>query len=266
MELSLVYLTYRPGSLDMLADSLRNQTLQDYELIIIDDYDVDRREMVRNYLQENGVKVKYIGRSKPKCFPDTPFNLINAWNTGVLASTGDLIVFLQDYTWWPPYSLERWLKHKALFEEKCCITGVAKYWGTEPLNVEKDLTGPISIWRNHWRGSPEQNGWKNPAIWVGDPFEMFYFAVPYQVLVEINGFPECYDCSRDQVTPFVERVKKVGGKLFTDRENVCEMIDHRKWNPSGLWHSLAVNPKGSTTLMERENCFNLSKHKRGEVA
>jgi len=246
MKISIVYLTYRPGGFDMLADSLRNQTIQDYELIIIDDYQIDRREMVKQYLEKKGVKLKHIGRSKPKCFPDTLCNFINALNTGILASTGDMIMLIQDYTWLSPHCLERWLKHEDFFDEKGCIAGIGKYWAKEP-NVQKNLMDPISIWKDDWQGSPEQNGWTEYTMWIGDPFELFYAALPYEVLTETNGFQEWGDYIPGcflLVESFTRHLKKIGGKIYTDKENICELINHKLWKPRRLWHSLAQNPYG----------------------
>lgn len=249
----------------MLADSMCNQTFQDYELIVVDDCVKDRSESVRQYLTDNNVKVSYVGKSKPKCFPGTRFNFLNAWNTGVLVSTGDLLLFIQDYTWLSPQCLEKWLKHEELFEKDYAIAGIANYWIGEPY-LKKDLTHPISIWEKHWKGTPKENGWTGSSQWIGSPFEMFYVAMSYELLVKLNGFSEYYDCNPSgYVTQiFPKDVKKIGGETYTDKENICDMVNHRPWNP-GPWSGIAFNPYGNTVVDERENCFNLKYHTRGDI-
>ena len=74
MKFSIIYPTYRPGSFDMLVDGLKNQTHQDYELIIVDDFKEDRMQLIDDYMVENGIETRFIGRSKPKCFPKTTIN------------------------------------------------------------------------------------------------------------------------------------------------------------------------------------------------
>ena len=265
-KISVIYTTYRYGGFDILADSLRHQTVKDYELIVIDDLTVNRSEMVRKYLEDNGINAKYIGPSKPHCFADIAYNLINAWNTGVLASTGDILVFIGDYTWLPPNALDKFLQYEDTLKKGCAITGIAHYWRKEPIDVEKELTHLISIWKEPWKGNPEQNGWSTPTWWVPEVFESFYFAVSYDLLLKTNAFQECYDNDTgDQIVPFLKKAREVGADFFVDKENICEMIHHRDWEPHDTWHHAKKRPSGSTTLIERENCFNLKTHKRGAL-
>lgn len=244
MKFSIVYLTYRPGGFDMLADSLVNQTAQNYELIVVDDCKLDRRDIVKRYLEEKGVNLKYIGESKKKCFPNTTHNFANALNTGILASTGDVILLMQDYSWLPPNCLERWMIHEALFEEDYCIAGAGKFYREEPEGVEKDLSHPLSVWKDDWCGSPDKNGWLKPAMWVGCPFELFYTAIPYNIFVELNGFQEWNDyvhTCQYILSSFIRGTEIVGGKIISDNTNVCEMINHRLWEPQHIWAGLSKN-------------------------
>ncbi len=247
-DLSVIYTTFRAGSIDMLCDSLVHQRGIDYELVVVDDYSRDRLNKVSEYLIAHDIPVQYVGKGKAKCFPDTAHGLINAWNTGILQSTGEFLVFMQDYTWLPENSLAIWLKYVGGSK---AVSGMAHYYKTEP-SAAKDLQGDLSVWKQSWEGSAVLNGWVDCDKWIGSPFEMFYFGVPYKILESINGFPECYDCNAEQVMPFLELLKRHGYEYIVDTGIICEMVNHRSWFPS-----MATKP--SSRLVVRENCFELKR-------
>ena len=260
MKPSIIYLTYRPGGYDILVDSLKNQTYQDYELIIIDDFTEERRKLAKEYLEENNIEPAYIGPSKPKCFPELPYNLINAYNTGILLSTEDLIIILNDYIWLPPKSIERFLKYEEKYKKKFCITAVAKVWkDARP----KNLNGLLSVWENEWKGEPEKNGCTFKFNWIPTKFELFYSAIPYDLLIDMNGFPECYDYQPAyQEKIFMEIAEQYGAKFYVDKENIVHHIDHHEWGGI-LWH--IGSGETSLKLVERPNCFDLKNYKRGKI-
>lgn len=259
MKFSIIYPTYRPGSFDMLVDSLKNQTHQDYELLIIDDFESDRIGLIDDFMHENGIKPQFIGRSKPKCFKDTEYNLTNAWNTGILASTGDVILIMGDYTWLPPTLLESFAMHKQQFDDNWCISAVADFYNHIPPEMIGDLTDPISIWKNNWSGSMKDNGFSDNHPWVGEPFELFCSAIPYSVLVETNGFPEWWDHCLDQIAPFLKLSFSVCGGFYVDHSIVCEMVNHKNFSPASLW-SISESGKPKNT-----NCFDLKTRDRGNT-
>ena len=86
-ELSLIYLTYRPGGIDLLAQSLINQPLI-YELIVIDDFPGrPERGEAKKFLQSHGIPLRYYGPSKTKSLPDSPCGLANAMNRVAMHAT-----------------------------------------------------------------------------------------------------------------------------------------------------------------------------------
>ena len=96
-KLSIIYITYRPGGMDVLCNSLKRQTYKDYELIVVDDY--PNRDL-KEYFDGNGIPITYYGPSKEKHYKDTPFGQVNAFNTGILKATGeknkDLVLYEGD--------------------------------------------------------------------------------------------------------------------------------------------------------------------------
>jgi len=250
----------------MLADTMKHQTA-DYELIVIDDCEQRDLVAVKEYLAGHGIHPSYLGPSKPKCFPELAYNFLNTLNTGILASKGDILIFMQDYTWLPPDALNRFLARRAQLKEGYFISAVARYWTQSPPMSTLDLTHPISISDRPWEGPPLQNGWNSPNWWIPEVFELFYFAVAYDWLVKMNGFQECYDIAPTvRILDVMESIQNAGGKLLVDRDNICEMVDHRRWEPAYLWNSNVRFLPGETRLTVRPNCFGLSKHKRGIVA
>lgn len=259
-EFSIVYITYRPGGFDILADSLENQTFKGYELIVVDDYP-ERKDKVRQYLEGKGIPVAYVGPSKPKCFPELPFNVANAINTGFLLSTKEVVIVLQDYQWLPPDCLEKFARHGAMFKENYCVVLPGQFWeDSRPRNNE----GLISIWSKGWKGIPEDNGCRKSFVWVPEGWEFACIACPWNVVAAMNGLPECFDAfAAYPLKPEENRFESGGGKPYVDKDNFIQMINHREWLPSELWHQ--AKRTGSAEYIERENCFDLKTHTRGRA-
>lgn len=268
MEFSVVYLTYRPGGYDILADSLVNQTNQDYELIVVDNYASelqrpDRSSRVKKYLKDKGVKLRYLGPSKPKCFPKLPSGVMNAMNTGILLSTKEVVIILTDYIWLPPDWLERIDGHADLLRQNHCVVLGGQFWEVEKPRNNK---GAISIWKEEWRGSPEKNGCRRSFWWMPEGWEFSCTALPWNLLVAVNGFPEYLDAKMAHpLDPVIKMLETTGGRPYVDKENINHLIDHREWRPSELWHQ-SKRHRQETTVTPRENCFSLKTHVRGEAS
>lgn len=286
MRPTILWYSYRPGGIDVLCDSLRRQTHQDYELIMVDDL-VERKKDVLEYLDFNGITPAYLGPSKKKCFPEIAYNCTNALNTGILKSTGDPLIVVTDYIWLPPKTIERFCSFEEKYKKKYCITIPGRMWDKEP----HDLTQPISVFDKEWKGTPSLNGCKFLYEWIPEKWEMSCSAIPYEVYVETNGCPECWDyCTSligdidkkyiegqitkeegiEQAIPILNDAfffhERVGAHYYVDRENVCEMINHRDWpSETGVWHATKQKPQGSTEFIKRENTFNLRTHERGTL-
>lgn len=266
-KVSVVYLSYRPGGIDVLADSLKHQTCQSYELILVDDL-ISRRDTVVAYMQEEGVNLTRISPSKPKCFPELSYCIANAQNTGVLLSQGDIIIILDDYAWLPPDCLEKFLRYERDMQERdLCISAVAI---TIDDTRKRYLERPISVWEKPWSGEPFSQGFKIHSLWKPQFFEMFCTAFSWNTLVKMNGFPECYDY--DTGTNWIgaaEAVTKIGGKMFVDETNIIYVIENRDWGKQdgkpSLWWAGNIPHTGPKELQKRENTFNLATHKRGTV-
>jgi len=99
---SVIIPTYnRANLLSRTVRSALNQTLQDFELIIIDDGSIDNTEEVVKNFQGKDQRVKYIKHEKNKGGGV-------ARNTGLKNAKGKYIAFLDsDDEWWFPEKLEK---------------------------------------------------------------------------------------------------------------------------------------------------------------
>lgn len=90
--ISVLYLTKNPFGLDILKDNLDRQTHRDFEVIIGD---------------ELGRTRKWATCIKPKPKKKgNAWNLNSAYNELVGLAKGELVIFLQDYTWIPDNAFE----------------------------------------------------------------------------------------------------------------------------------------------------------------
>jgi glycosyltransferase involved in cell wall biosynthesis len=270
-KFSIVYLTYRTGGYDLLADGLANQTCQDYELICVDEL-TQFKEVRDLYLRGRGVKVSAILPSKKPCFPGMAYNLINAYNTGLMMSRGDYIIICNDYTWLPPDALAKWEAREDDLNRDVAFSGVGAIVHVTPPVY---LNHPISPWAEGSAVDAIHGMYryddKLTELWIPGEFEMFYSIFSYDLLKKINGFQECYDYTfNNQIEPVVRAVKSVGGEVAVDKGNRIYMIEHRHFefdfNP-GQWHLSKRAGSGSrTTLIEEPNCFDLKTHPRGIIS
>lgn len=266
-KFSVIYMSYRPGGYDLLAASLVHQSCQDYELICVDDMP-GRRELVTRYLEGNGVKLKTVCPSKKKSF-DVAYNLANVYNTGIMLSEGDYLVFLQDYAWLPEDALAKFEARESDLKQGVVISGVG-------LMLEDSrprfLDRPISIWDNGAGSDALSNvldGSEIHSVWCPTELELFYACASWPTLVRTNGMLECYDHATGTLPgSFIKQLQLLGLSMDVDHANICYMYNHRDWGKGvdeATWWLGNVKPQGSTELVARGNPFHLASHKRGTI-
>jgi FkbM family methyltransferase len=253
-EISLVYLTYRPGGFDLLADGLKRQVYKNYELIVVDDY--PGRD-ASTYLHEQGLPLSYYTEGKKKCYKDTPFGQVNAMNTGLLHAAGELVIFMHDYQWLPSGALGRWNEYYQDKMKTALTSGV----GVEVSYRGGFKTGNISIFdppfvgwqpiiepslgRFYRSNVTTPNGVWNPGISNPNdpPFENFYMAMPMEYLEGVNGFDEREDYNHQFPLYGNFRQAELNGyKVMVDVGNFCYYLNHRGWQLEDpkLWHVTKV--------------------------
>lgn len=278
-RISLLYHTYRPGGLDLLCNSLKTQTYDNWELSIVDDYEPRcHGTEVKDYFEDAGIPLVYHGPSKKKCYPDTPFGQANAMNTGLLQASGDIAVIVEDYIWITPKSLEKWNRRYNDLGLSFFITSVGIEWTYK----KPDRIGDITVWDEAFTGDfskctvaqlwipgihRNRTHWETEKTW-GWEWDWHYSAGPMSAWEAINGVDERYDYWRLYPSMFFpSQVKAHGYRFYPDAGHLIYMIDHREWDYSNpFWHVDRIcedNPRRLTHIYKYSpNCFDLGVDRR----
>lgn len=223
---SLIYLTYRPGGLDLLVESLRPQ-LPLYELVVVDDYQGRaERGQAQDYIRKNGINLGYYGPSKPHSYPGHCNGLANAMNTGALHAKHNYIVFLHDFCWLPPGAMLQWAACVQRYLPATVLSGIASRRTTKPPETQGDLT----VWHNGpaWCS---RNLYEEREEWVPYVFENFYMGTSVSLFDYINGVDERADCGHISwpVNSMAFQATRAKCQLIVDRRLRVDMADHRVW-------------------------------------
>ncbi len=240
MKISVMYLTNRPGGIDILWANMKRQTEQDFELVIVDGLWRDREKEVKDYI--NDPRLHYVRQSDKREGAYT--NLAHADNEGFRNCYGELIVCLQDYEWIPPDGLEKfWYHYKRL--GKCLIGGVGDQYG---IPSKKDIVNPegkITVFEKPFTGRPSMVTYHDPhkrgeygSFYECYPpdWELNWCCIPREIIYELGGMDEQYDFegfAYDNAN-IALRADMLGYKTYLDQTNECMGFDHDGWWPNPL--------------------------------
>lgn len=101
--ISVIVPTNRVGGLDLLLESLEQQTHRDFELILVDAIWRYRAGLLRHESSERTFPITHI---PPRNDPFPAVAYCNAVNTGIAHARGETVVLLCDYSWLDPRCLE----------------------------------------------------------------------------------------------------------------------------------------------------------------
>lgn len=118
MKVSVVIMIYRPGYIDTVVQSLKDQTLKDFELVLVDDLHEQRKDLVKDYIG-NSLNIKHIPPREVSPYSATGM----AINTGIIHAEGELIYFMADYNYPHPRTLERHWEIYSKYGPKVIISG-----------------------------------------------------------------------------------------------------------------------------------------------
>ena len=133
--ISIVTPTFRPGGLDVLFSSLRQQTDQDFELVIIDEL----RPFRRHAADQVGLGgTWHISPGKP---PGSPRwgHYMAALSRGLDYAKGDVILFASDYTAFATDCIARHAAFHASHGPKDVALGPIEYTALPPLHPDFPL-------------------------------------------------------------------------------------------------------------------------------
>lgn len=104
--ISIVYVTKRPGSFDLLLHSLAQQTDSRYELIVVDELAYHRRDAVKLLAESLRVHLVQHVPGKPKTRPHK-YGICNGINTGLIYAKGYAVAVVMDMAWLPSHFVAR---------------------------------------------------------------------------------------------------------------------------------------------------------------
>lgn len=97
--ISLIVPTMRVGGLNVLFESLSKQSHHDFELVLVDAMYERRRDLVAEEARNRFLSVRHVGLT-PSPFPVCAY--CTYANAGIVASTGEVLLFAVDYSILPP--------------------------------------------------------------------------------------------------------------------------------------------------------------------
>jgi len=257
MKVSLVVPTYRYGGLDVLFGGLKNQTMKDFEVLLIDDLLDERKDEVKEYAEKLGISLRHM---KPKeQEKGIPTGLCNAVNTGLIYADGDYIMFLEDHVWLNPSCLQR---HLELQQPVGRVTvGPMHFCNHPPL---KDLKGKITVFDKLYEDKPETVRCPDfrmlpniEGVKEGETYRLNFFLAnapyslmpnamfPLQLCVYLNGFDERFDMGHGYGdNNFIFRAQLLKTEFLVDRANEAFHVDHE-------WSRLTSTPGAESELFMR---------------
>jgi len=169
-------------------ESLKKQTMMDFELVVVDALHHERSERFRN--ADLPFKVKHIPftSKESRWLKHGIYNNVQQRNKGIIYSDGELVVFAADCCEFSPQAMEYyWYWHK----EGLMPQAVFRYnKGGKPL-----YDGKNELIRDHrWDELDKSSTGKITYTWTNWFRE--YGAVPMEALLKINGFDELFDGSK----------------------------------------------------------------------
>lgn len=247
-KISVIYPTCRPGSIDLLAWSLSQQPKELYELIVVDGYPGRVNEANASYfLCQHNINLIWYGPPKSKNY-DLPLSFANSMNTGLLHARADRVVFLHDYSFLQPGSLENWIKS---FEEngtKAIISGIARKFDAP----QPDKLDDISVWNSDLHTTLGKLTIRDE--WIPEIWEIFHCGFHIDFFNTINGFDERADgFIAWPLESVMTQAPKHGYRFVVDRRLWVGSIEHHHWKDSPVWNLGVVGVTKQEDFLCREN-------------
>ena len=223
--ISVSFCTIRSGWLGNTFRALGQQTMDHdlFEFVVVDDYG-DRWSEIEALAEEHHVNVKYLA-SKPYHWRSNR-QLGNARNTGFIHCDGELVVFLDDYSWVEPNFLStHWSLYKHM--DRAIIGAVQAVEPNYGAVTRKDDLTPVE-------GSMDERLKSVQPQWVKDKcppgwFWTFNASASLRSIVRVNGYDEEFDCTGEDDIDLGQRMARVGQQyLYTADPRI--VVYHMKHN------------------------------------
>jgi hypothetical protein len=225
---SVVTITARPGIFRFGRETLEAQSFKDFEWVVVDKLYHKRYKEVAEYMKDSPLDFKHI----PEPPKDKGYNLARADNEGIKKSTGELLVWLQDFILIPQDGLQKyWDLYKqhpdsmySGVDGRFSIETAGKILTEDPI----DIIGGAS-W-GHGRTDYVNQRAEGKGVYQSyDPFEfeLNWAAFARTVAEDIGGFNEDFDhgFAYDN-TEFAFRALQMHKQLWIDTTNYADAINH----------------------------------------
>lgn len=230
--ISVLTPTCRPGGIDVNWYALNRQTFKDFEWVVCDTLFDKRKEILKDFTKDD--RVTHVPQSKKD--PKAKTWLNHAENEAIRASSGELIVLLQDYIYIDPDALEKfWVQYQS--NKKMMISGVGHQYAFPGKEEVVNPEGLITVFEKPFKGKPEGISWVDPRVRSDqgsfypcspNDIEFNFCALPRQALYDVGGCDEEYDyighawdnCS------VAMRAFHIGYEPFIDQSNITRSIQH----------------------------------------
>ncbi len=229
MKISVIIPTIREEKLlDFQLPSFAKQSFskEDFEIIIIDDYPVNRKDNILDFGKKNGLNIKWM-RPKPLHYRSQA-QIGNARNTGLIHAQGELIIFIDDFSAIKPRYIDNvwsiYTQNPGYSHIGSVISVEYVGSGITDLNSIKILTNDSrSIFTHNYgikdynykpvytehriKSSPCSSGW----------FYTSNASAPLEKIIQVNGFWEIADLTREEDVLMGLALDRVGWKFrFVD--------------------------------------------------
>lgn len=141
--ISVIMLTYnREGMVGRVVESILNQTLRDFEFIIVDNGSTDRSGRIADEYAARDSRVRVIHRARG--------SISAGRNTGLDAARGEYITFVDDDDWAEPDFLEFLLRLLTQNDADVAICGAAGKAFDEKLVMNAEQAITELLWRKRY--------------------------------------------------------------------------------------------------------------------
>jgi len=213
MKISIIIPTIRSEKMiDFQLPSFIKQTFpkEKFEIIVVDDCPIDRKDQIENFGKSNNLNIKWMRSKKP--YYRSNANIGCARNTGLIHAEGKLIVFIDDFSV---------VRHRYL----------EKVWNVYKQDKSFSHIGPvISV---EYQDNPHENinelkirhtdprSTKGKSSKIGHHLKEcksgWFFtsnaSAPLKNLIEVNGFWEIADLTREEDVLMGYALERIGRKF-----------------------------------------------------
>lgn len=221
MKISIIIPTIRSEKMvNFQLPSFAKQTFpkEKFEIIIVDDCNIDRRSDIENFGKSNGLNIKWMRSKKP--YYRSNANIGCARNTGLIHAEGKLIVFIDDFSVVRHKYLEKvWdvYKQDKSFSHIGPVISV-EYQDNHPENINELKIRHTDLRSTKGKSAKIGHHLKQCK---GEWFFTSNASAPIKDLIEINGFWEMADLTREEDVLMGLALERRGRKLcFIDNPDM----------------------------------------------